>query len=196
MPKPHKAMTAWSDKDKMRAITVYKSLSNQTKTSDVTGIPLRTLIYWMQTDWWKEKMQVLKAEDSAELEEAATSIAKQSQEIVKERLANGDFILNRDGDIVRKPVSARDASIIGAIAIDKRKILQEEPVREQQLGTSERLLKLVEQFARLTSATEIKGMLKTTTAMEQKPVETEYTVIEELPPSGILETKDDINQNA
>jgi hypothetical protein len=154
----------------------------------------------MQQEWWKEKMHQLRAEDTAELTEAATNIAKQSQEVVKERLTNGDFILNRDGELIRKPVSARDAAIIGAVAIDKRKILQEEPVREQELGTSERLLKLVEQFARFTSAKEIKGMLKTVDTAEKKEeeipeeeIEAEY--VEETGPASIFTEPPQIQVN-
>lgn len=179
LPKPHKHHTGWTDKDKLRVAVVYKSLGNQAKTCEITGVPPRTLAFWMQQDWWKEQLLSLRAEDSLELEEAATTIAKKSNEVVHERLTNGDFVLNRDGELIRKPVSARDAAVIGAIAIDKRKVLQEEPQREQQLGTAERLLKLVEQFTRFTNAREIKGMLNETQKADQKPTETEFTEVPE-----------------
>lgn len=130
------------------------------RTIEVTGIPDQTIRFWMKQDWWKEGMLQLKAEDSAELEDAATTIAKMGGEIVKDRLQYGDHVLTRDGEVIRKPVSAKDAAVITAIAIDKRKILQEEPIREQQLDSAERLLKLVEQFARFASAKEIKGAIK------------------------------------
>lgn len=156
----HKPLTRWEDKDKRRALAVYKSLGNLAKTAEVTGIPDRTLEFWTTQDWWKEGLKAIKAEDTAELEEAATTIAKMGGDIVKERLRNGDFVLTKDGELIRKPVSARDASVITAIAIDKRRVLQEEPIREQQLDSSERLLKLVEQFARFASAKELKGVVK------------------------------------
>lgn len=158
--KPHKAKTAWTDSDKRRALAVYKSVGSMVKTTDITGIPDQTLRFWMKQEWWKEGMLQLKAEDSTQLEDAATTIAKMGGEIVKERLTNGDHVLTKGGEIIRKPVSARDAAVITAIAIDKRKVLQEEPVREQQLDSAERLLKLVEQFARFASAKEVKGVVK------------------------------------
>lgn len=186
--KPHKPQTGWSDKDKDRVARVYKSLGNQAKTVEVTGVPARTLAFWLTQDWWKERMNQLRAEDSTELEEAATSIAKKSQEVVQERLANGDFVLDKEGNLRRKPVSAKDAAVISAISIDKRKILQEEPLREQQLGSTERLLKLFEQFTRFANAKEIKPELRDPEALE---------VIEETQPiTGLVPQKDDLNVNA
>jgi hypothetical protein len=113
----------------------------------------------MRADWWKEMLLTAKSEDSTVLEDAATSIAKQAADVVRERLTNGDHVLNRDGELVRKPVGARDAAIVMGISLQKRKELQESPVRENSLGTAERLLKLVEQFARFANAQEIKGVL-------------------------------------
>jgi hypothetical protein len=155
----HIPKTHWQVKDHKRAVAVYKGTGSIQKTSDITGIPYGTLEKWMRTDWWKENLLALKAEDSTVLEDAATNLAKQSADVVKERLANGDFVLNRDGGVVRKPVNARDAAIILGISLSKRKELMDGPEQEFKLGTSERLLKLVEQFTRFANAKEIKGVL-------------------------------------
>jgi hypothetical protein len=157
--KPHKPRSPWKDADKTRAVAVYKSLGVISKTVEVTGIPYDTLYLWMRSEWWKEKMQQLKAEDTAELGEAATDIAKQAARAVQDRLSNGDHVLLRDGQLVRKPVSAKDAAIVMGISLSKRKELAEEPLREQQLGTAERLLKLVEQFTKFASNKETKRII-------------------------------------
>lgn len=176
----HLPHTYWTKQDNKRALAVYKSTGSIQKTSDVTGIPYSTLELWMRQEWWKEGMLSLKAEDSLQLEDAATNIAKEAANVVRERLANGDHILNKDGDMVRKPVSARDAAIVMGISMQKRKELQAEPIREHELGTAERLLKLVEQFARFANAKEIKGVLA-----EQREDQQELT-------KNILEVNDAI----
>lgn len=145
--------------DHHRAISVFKGCGSLWKAAQITGIPYHTLYKWAGTEWWKEGLLSLKAEDSAVLEEATTSIAKQSATVVQERLTNGDFVLSRDGTVVRKPVSARDAAIILGVSMDKRKILSEAPHTENKLGINERLLKLVEQFVQFANAKEIKGVL-------------------------------------
>lgn len=207
--KPHKTHQLWKDTDKLRAVRVFKSLANLTKTGEITGIPHRTLSFWQTQEWWKEQLNALRAEDSAELEEAATSIAKQASDIVKERLTNGDFVFNRDGEMVRKPVSARDANLINAINIDKRKILQEEPQRASQLGSDERLLKLFEQFARFTNSKEIKGVVNDSKNEKrisseiivggQEPIEAEPEQTgstSQTPPSGLFQAEETLSRDA
>lgn len=167
-------MTKWEPEDKQRAMQLFKSTGSISTTHHVTGIPMSTLEAWQRTTWWKERLLSLKAQDTAELEEASVAIAKQGMDIVKERLSNGDHILGKDGSIIRKPVSARDAAVITAIAIDKRKVLNEEPVRGEQLGTTERLLKLVEQFTKFAKSKEISGIV---IAKDIDPEETQEEIV-------------------
>ncbi len=156
LTKPHTSYSKWTDKDKQRAVEVYKSTRNRRSTADITGIPYDTLCYWAEQEWWDEAIRAAKQLDADMLEEAATSIAQKGFEAVSDRLEHGDVVLTKDGQLVRKPVSARDAALVTGIALSKRKELQEEPVRVQQLGTTERLLKLVEQFAKLANVKELK----------------------------------------
>lgn len=167
----HPAKTSWEQTDKTRAVAVYKATGNLAKTARITGIPERTLHTWVKQDWWSEKVKQLRAEDTAELEQAYTDIAKESQSVVKDRLANGDFVLDKDGKIIRKPVSLRDAALVGAISVDKRKILGEEPQREQELGTAERLIKLVEQFARFANARQINNIVEKEQLSEERIID-------------------------
>lgn len=160
----HVAHTGWTEEDKRRAVVVWKACGNLSKTSELTGIPYNTIKQWSHRDWWREGLLSLKAEDSTMLEHATTNLAKQAADVVRERLSNGDFILDRDGVLVRKPVNGRDAAVIMGISMQKRKELMDEPVHKAQLGTHERLLKLVEQFVQFANSKEIKG-----TVEESKP---------------------------
>lgn len=173
--KKHLPHSNWTESDKRRAVTVYKSLGVMQKTSDITGIPYATLRFWQKQDWWKEYLLQERQEDDMELEVAATSIAKQAQDIVKERLENGDFVLDREGNLKRKPVSARDATLIEAIHLDKRSNLRDQPEIEQRTSTNERLLNLVEQFIKFTKAREINHIVE----KEEKIVDAEFEELRE-----------------
>lgn len=155
----HKKFTYWTEKDKQRAISVYKSLGVFTKTAELTGIPYDTLMNWKEQEWWTEALLAAKREDTVQLEEASTEIAKKAGDVLRDRLEYGDSVLTRDGELVKKPVAARDAAIILGISLQQRKNLQEEPVRIAQLGMEERLLKLQQQFARLADNRQIEGKL-------------------------------------
>lgn len=157
--KPHKAYTYWTDRDKERAILVYKSLGNLMKTSEITGIPYDTLQDWKHKEWWNEALLAAKQEDTVALEDATTQISKKATDVLRDRLEHGDHVLKKDGEVIRVPVSAKDAAVVLGISLSRRKELQEEPVRIAQLGTTERLLKLVQQFAKIATAKEIEGEL-------------------------------------
>lgn len=77
-------------------------------------------------------------------------IIEKAGEIALDRLKNGDEHITRDGQRLRKSISCRDATMVGAIWFDKLRILQNLPTRitadsNQQLGTLAAKLKELEQ---------------------------------------------------
>lgn len=150
----------WDDKTKARAVVIYKSVGSLLQTSEVSGIPYKTVLYWSKQEWWKERILQIQSEDTLQLADAVTNIAKTGVKIAQERLENGDFVLNKDGELIRKPVSAKDAALITSIAITKRKELNEEPQRIEQLSVNERLLKLVADFSKYSQAKEINAVAR------------------------------------
>lgn len=141
----------WSGKDKVKAIACYLVSGNMARVAEATGIPLGTLNFWKTQPWWFEQVEKIRSEENQEIDHNFTRIVKKSQEIMMDRLENGDYTLARDGTAVRKPVSVRDAAIVGAIGIDKRETLRNIPRSQQtQIGMSERLKTLEEKFKSLS----------------------------------------------
>jgi hypothetical protein len=137
--------------DKERAASFYKNCGSLYKTAELSGIPYSTILMWSKKPFWDEILKRIKKEDSVVLENTYTDIARKGQSVILDRLENGDHVLTKEGEIIRKPVSLRDATLAAAVATDKRKILSEQPMFEQTLSTNERLLKLVEQFTKFTN---------------------------------------------
>ena len=128
---------------------------NMARVAESTGIPLGTLNYWKGQPWWFEQIERIRQEEDAEIDTHFTRIVKRTQAIMLDRLDNGDFYVTKDGDVARKPVSMRDAAIVGAISIDKRSILRQVPQSEQnKVGMSERLKNLELQFTKLVQREE------------------------------------------
>ncbi|MCY0853226.1 hypothetical protein [Cupriavidus sp. D39] len=50
-----------------------------------------------------------------------------------DRLENGDCVVTSRGEMVRKPVSARDAMAILGMALDKQKVLQDALTAQQRM---------------------------------------------------------------
>lgn len=140
----------WSAHDKVKAVAAFLVAGNMARVSESTGIPLGTLNYWKTQPWWFEQIERIRKEEDAEIDSHFTRIVKRTQEIMLDRLDNGDFYVTKDGEVARKPVSMRDAAIVGAIGIDKRSLLRQVPQSEQsKMGMQERLKNLEMQFTKL-----------------------------------------------
>jgi hypothetical protein len=140
----------WSAKDRVRAVASYLVLGNMAAVSDETGIPLGTLNYWKTQPWWFEQISRIHQEEDMDIQSTFTKIVKKTQGVIMDRIENGDYYVDKDGKVSRRPVSMRDAALVGAISVDKRKILRDIPATEQnKIGMQERLKNLESEFRKL-----------------------------------------------
>jgi hypothetical protein len=155
-PGRKKGSVSHSNEDKSRGVSAYVSTGSFTKAAAITGLPETTLRFWSKQDWWDEECRRANQADADEIKSTATRIAKKAFGEVEERLQFGDTVLDKEGNLVRKPVSARDAAIIAAVAVDKRKVLLDQPNNVSVQNSTEKLAQLMEQFMKFASAKEIK----------------------------------------
>lgn len=139
----------WSDSQKLEAVTTYLSLANIALTSRVLKIPEMTLRTWMKKDWWKELEAEMKTQESLELSARLKKIIGSTLAVAEDRIANGDFIYdNRTGEMVRKPVSLKDAHKVTMDMIQRREVLDnKQPTNVSMEQLDDKLAKLAKSFA-------------------------------------------------
>lgn len=148
----------WSAKDRVRAVAAYLVAGNMARVSEQTGIPLGTLNFWKTQPWWFEQIERIRQAEDQELDSTFTKIVKKTQEVILDRLENGDFVQDKDGILIRKPVAMRDAAIVNGISMEKRKLIRETPtVAEAKESMQDRLKKLEEQFTKMVTMKTIDG---------------------------------------
>ncbi|EFP65996.1 hypothetical protein HMPREF1004_02221 [Ralstonia pickettii] len=124
------------------------------RTAEATGIPVRTLYDWQKTDWWETLVAQVRTEMEGEIDATLSKMIQLALAATMDRLENGDYVVTAKGEIVRKPVSARDVMAILAMAIDKRQVLRDAmaTVPQQRLGNlADRLRELGEHKRNATS---------------------------------------------
>lgn len=123
----------------------------------LTGINENTIRAWRTSEWWPEMLERIHAQHDEETVSKFTNIVDKSLEIVQDRLINGDFGYNKEtGELYRKPVSLRDATVAGAIIVDKRQLLRGKPTsRSESIGVDQRLAKLAEEFKKFSKAKDV-----------------------------------------
>jgi transposase-like protein len=154
-PGRKKGSQSHSNEDKSRGVSAYVSTGSFTKASRITGIPETTLRFWAKQDWWSEESHRANQADADELKSTATRIAKRAFVELEDRLENGEVVFDKEGNANVKKVSARDAAIIAAVAIDKRKVLLDQPNQVSIQNSTEKLASLMEQFMKFATAKEI-----------------------------------------
>jgi len=142
-------------------VATYYVTGSGLETAKRTGVPDTTISDWRRTEWWEEATVVVRDEKSQELDSMLTGLIHKAVETSAERLENGDHKISRGKEgveVVRVPVSARDAIMVGAIAYDKRQIGRALPTSiTEDSGRLATLMSQLKQIAAANNAKTIEG---------------------------------------
>lgn len=148
----------YSDAVKKEAAIIYLVTGNKKRTSEQVNVPYSTLYSWMESDWWDGLIERVRHEKQDELDGQLSQVIDKAFASILDRLEHGDCRLDKDGQIVRVPVSARDATVIAGIAFDKRQILRNLPTSIK--GDDSRLNQLADRLMAFAPANVIDGQTK------------------------------------
>ena len=124
----------YTDEDRRNAAMHYAIYGNQTKVSEMIGIPQTTISLWRNhTDWWDDLVAQIRNEKQDE------HIAKYTG-LVDKALAQCESTLDK--------ASPKDAAIIAATFTDKARLLLNQPTSSS--GKSSDMSALAKQFEDLS----------------------------------------------
>ena len=154
----------WSIEDKLRAAMAYLITGNSLEAAKVCGIPDKTIRDWTRETWWSDFIGECRKEKNEELDAAFTDILHLAVGEVKDRITHGDEVIDtKTGTKNRKKVSARDATLVAAVLVDKRAILRGEPTRiSKTISEKDRLKTLAQDLEGVL------GVVETGTGVEIK----------------------------
>jgi hypothetical protein len=138
---------------KIEVVTKYMALGNMRLVSELTKIPYYTLIGWKKEDWWGDLIDEIKKTRYAEQNTKLSKIVDKSLAAIEDRIDNGDFILNnKTGEVVRKPISIRDANTVARDLLNHQIKVDEVSNRmeERKENFQDTLKVLANEFAKWT----------------------------------------------
>lgn len=140
----------------IKMFTFLASGKPRTIACKLTGIPINTVNKWAREDWYYEVINLIKDRMDYELDATMTAVVHKGAAEALDRLENGDVVLDRNGNQVRKPVSGKDAIMIAAIAYDKRALGRGKPTSiAESITTEDRLDRLKQRFKEISGECEI-----------------------------------------
>ena len=146
------AVSSYTWADKTKAVQLYMLNGNMRIVSEATGVPYDTLADWKRQEWWPTVVEELRAAVKAKRGTKMANIIDSSLEIVQDRLENGDWMLNqKTGQMVRKPVSLRDAAQVTNNLIDRQLQMEEmaDRLNNDKSTVQETLAMLAKEFQKL-----------------------------------------------
>jgi len=157
--KDRKAKRSWSrwytDAEKLDAVKLYLITGNQRAVAAALNIHWTTIQGWVHTQWWKELTQQVRNQNHIQLSNKLQKIADKALEVTMDRLENGEFIYNqKTGEMMRKPVQARDAHKIAVDFLDQSRQVEATQTKEvTDQAVAGRLTQLAEAFAQMANKT-------------------------------------------
>jgi len=145
----------WADSQRIELVTTWLATGNLALSAATLGIPEITARVWKTQPWWKEMVAEIRASENLELDSKLKKVVDKSVDQLLDRVDNGDFQYDqKTGQLVRKPISARDAAKITSDMIDRRELLQGK--KQEQIDSSrkmeDKLLKLADELSRFAKA--------------------------------------------
>ena len=149
---PDRPGSQYSREQVQEAAAHYVVTGSVAKVQELTGYPRQTIVDWSRTDWWDSLTVAIRAEKSDELDGALSGLIHAATAAAADRIEHGDHVIDRDGQLRRVPVKARDAMLVAAVAFDKRQISRNLPTSISESG-SDRLRALQEQLRAISGRT-------------------------------------------
>lgn len=136
----------YSDRQRYEAVITYLAIGNMAIVADTTGIPHDTLRHWKMQPWWKELEQQAREQKRVQVSGRLSKVIEKAAKVVEDRLENGDYRIDRNGDLLRIPVNAKTAGDILSKSIDKQVLLDK--IEEVPDTKEEAVLDRLESIAR------------------------------------------------
>lgn len=142
----------------VRMITMYASGTSFKTACELTGLKWRSCEPWKPMPWFLECVKIAKERLDQELDSKFTNIVQRGADRLVDQMENGEVVLGKGGEEIRKPVNAKDTAIITSIIFDKRNLLRGKPTNiAENKSTSERLDDLKDRFKQFANAKDIDG---------------------------------------
>lgn len=138
-------LVKYTKEDKERAVMAYMIKGTVRGAAREVKIPRETIRSWMTHEWWSDLEREIEKARAMEFRASFEHLVDAAHEQLRDRIENGDWVREK-GKLVRRPMSGRDLNLVGAVSLDKAKILSG---KGSESGAQASLNDLAAQFVEL-----------------------------------------------
>lgn len=108
---------------KMLCLAIYAETLSRTAASKQTGVPESTIQSWLDQEGSEAVLNDLRQAIRREIAFKCAEVAVLAVDAARDRVANGDFKVLASGEQVRVPITAKDATYVAGMMIDRHALL-------------------------------------------------------------------------
>lgn len=150
----------YTPEEKVSAVLSYvvtgtsKKAAKNLKKQTGLDVPHATIRYWKASAlWWPDVYAECKKKKQEELDGAFTAFIHTAITEVEDRVRRGNYILDKNNEIVRIPMDGKAIATCVAIFFDKRQMLRGDPTsRIEKVSEADRLDSLEKSFKQMSNS--------------------------------------------
>ena len=136
----------YSPDEKLSAALAYVVTGDTIQASELCDIPSRTIRHWRaNAEWWSDAIDYVRLTKNDELDSRLSKILEDTVKQLEERVANGNWIIDKNGNKKRVKLPAKDLVNVLQTVFEKRQILRGDP-NQISAGTTESSEKILKEL--------------------------------------------------
>ena len=124
----YSAKAKYTAEEKLAAVVAYVLTGTVRGVVRLTGFKQQVISDWKNNStWWPDAYRQIKLEKQEEVDGTLTSIIHAAGSGILDRILNGDEVIDKNGDLVRRKMSGKELAWTMGITFDKRALLRGDP---------------------------------------------------------------------
>ena len=141
--RPKYATADYDEEQVFRVVMAWLVLGNMRQAAEMGGVKYATARKWKTKEWWDDLVAEGKKLLQDELDAKLTGLIEACIKGLVERVTKGDEVLDKNGQILHKAVSASQLSTVLGILFDKRSLIRGDPTsRVVKVSVKEQLTEI------------------------------------------------------
>jgi len=138
----------YPESKKLEVLQAFLALGTLRLAAATCNVPEPTVRLWKTTQWWKDTEAELRVSNHIQVSSRLQKLIGKAMIQLEDRLDNGDYVLTKGGELVRKPISAEHSNKVLTQLIDRQIVVEKAATKEVQsdVGLEARLAKLKQEL--------------------------------------------------
>ena len=163
-------LAKYTEEEKLIAVTAYVMTGSVAGVVRLTGLKHQIISDWKNnSSWWPDIYVQIKKQKQEEVDGTLTTIIHAASGELLDRIVNGDEVVTKDGDVIKRKMSGKELGWVLGVTYDKRALLRGDPTsRTEKVDQAALMKELKGEFESMAKEALENSVVKTVTPEGEK----------------------------